>query len=179
MFPPIILFLMCATPTLDDARPAGCTSQVINCSSTVPDPFTYQSGMSFPVTFGTSGRGTGTLSFRVYTSLGAADSGWYNVTVIETTPPTTSLVASTGDVSVQYPTITIGWCDNATLNASSRWIKVNGTDKTSSFDYNSGGPACTAHAASTTTTVPLNVGSNSVEAHICDADGNCTTHTWW
>lgn len=157
-----------------------CTGQVLDCSSTVPDPFTAPM-FSIPVNFGTSSVGTGKIRLKVYAPGGSpSDSGWYDVTVIETVAPTTSLMLPTGEVSVEFPTIKIGWCDNNALNAASRWIKVNGTDRTSSFDYNTAdGPACTAKAASTTSSVSLTLGTNSVEAHICDNSGNCDTDTYW
>jgi hypothetical protein len=157
-----------------------CTGQVTNCASTVPQSFTAPMP-SIPVTFSTLAPGTGRVRLKVYKGGGSpADTGWYNVTVYETTPPTTSKMLPAGDVPVEFPTIKIGWCDNSSLNASSRWIKVNGVDRSSSFDYNTAdGPSCTAKAASTTSTVLLNLGSNSVQAHICDNAGNCVTNTHW
>src|SRR5256884_3825725 len=106
---------------------------------------------------------------------GGSDSGWFNVTV-DGTGPDIRLLAPTGDVAVEFPTIQIAWCDNTSLSSSTRWIKVNGVLKTSNFDYvaNSGPSDCTIKATSTSTTVSLVGGSNQVEARICDNFNNCT-----
>src|SRR5436309_5351737 len=90
-------------------------------------------------------------------------------------PPWITLTAPSGDVFVQYPQIKIQWCDDQTLVTGSRSIKVNGTSRTTSFDYNTGQASdCggyPASASSQSTTVPLNFGQNSVEAYICDQWG--------
>ncbi|PYP63771.1 MAG: hypothetical protein DMD37_05130 [Gemmatimonadetes bacterium] len=126
-----------------------------------------------PIKFSTPLAGSGTITLTA-SRLGVSDSGWYNVTV-DGTPPDIRLLAPSGDVGVEYPTIQLAWCDNTSLDAASRWIKVNGVDKTTSFDYVGGGPPdCVVKATSTTSSVSLVVGSNTVAAHICDAASNCT-----
>lgn len=94
-------------------------------------------------------------------------------------PPEIWLSAPTGDVGTEFPLIRIDWCDDQSLNAASRWIKVNGVTHTSSFDYVTGGPIdCLNRKRSSSTTVSLNLGANSVEAHICDNANNCSTETF-
>jgi len=95
--------------------------------------------------------------------------------------PDIRLLAPVGDVGLASPTIQLAWCDNSTLDSWSRWIKVNGVLKTSSFDYvaNSGPADCSVKATSTTSGVALNPGSNQIDAYICDLAGNCTTKTFW
>jgi RHS repeat-associated protein len=72
----------------------------------------------------------------------------------------------------QYPLIRFYWCDDDSLDPTTRWIKVNGVLRTSSFDYSTEDPSgsCAARASSQTTSVALNVGSNLVEMYICDDD---------
>ncbi len=127
------------------------------------------------VSYNVGAPGTGTLLLHGQGS-SSSDDGQYTVTVTDPVAPTGRLMLPTGDVYVSAPTIKIGWCDNNSLNAASRWIKVNGIDRTSSFDYVAGSePAdCTARATSTTASVALNIGSNTVQAHICDDSGTCT-----
>jgi RHS repeat-associated protein len=82
-----------------------------------------------------------------------------------------------GAYTIQTPPITIHWCDNVSLNASSRWIKVNGVDRTSAFTYTAD-TGCTSTKLSTSNSVTLDPGSNTIEAYICDGAGNCTTETF-
>lgn len=85
------------------------------------------------------------------------------------------------EVTEQYPTIKIEWCDNLSLNADSRWIKVNGTDRTDDFDYETPGSLeeCSdVGATSQTTSVALDMGDNTIEAYICDNNDNCRTRNW-
>jgi RHS repeat-associated protein len=162
-----------------------CNGTVVGCSSAIGSSFTGIRG-SIPVNFWTgAASGSGRVRIKVYKSGGTpTDSGWYNVSAHEmVTPSVTLMQPASGSVTVQYPTIQVGWCDNSSLDASSRYIKVNGTDVTGSFDYNTGngpGPGCGAvTASSTTASVALNLGSNSVEAHICDSWANCWTSTFY
>lgn len=91
-------------------------------------------------------------------------------------PPSIWLLSPGGETTQEYPLIKIEWCDNTSLNASSRWIEVNGQDRTSAFSYASGGGEClTAGAISQTTSVALQLGANTITAHICDNYGNCST----
>jgi len=157
-----------------------CQGQVYQCSTSISpqQSFTGPRG-ALGVNFSTSGAGTGRIRLRVYKGGGIpSDSGWYNVTVNENVAPTVTMMQPTNSVTVQYPTIQFGWCDNLSLNASSRYVKVNGTDVTSSFDYTTAtGPSgcTTTKASSTSNSVSLNLGGNSLEAHICDNAGNCAT----
>src|SRR2546421_9019963 len=152
-----------------------CSGQVISCTS--PDGSSLVAsayGNSWRITFNTGASGTGTVKLKAF-GPGGSDSGWFNVTV-DGTGPDIRLLAPTGDVAVEFPTIQIAWCDNTSLSSSTRWIKVNGVLKTSNFDYvaNSGPSDCTIKATSTSTTVSLVGGSNQVEARICDNFNNCT-----
>lgn len=72
----------------------------------------------------------------------------------------------------QYPLLKFFWCDDATLAPDTRYIKVNGTTRTTSFTYEEEDPSgsCEARASSQTTSVALDVGSNQVEMYICDED---------
>lgn len=93
--------------------------------------------------------------------------------------PTIQLDAPTGDVYVATPTITLDFCDDQSLNSSTRSIWVNGVLKTTSFNYMVQSPIdCGAEATSTSTTVSLNTGSNTVRGHICDNAGNCGDRTF-
>jgi len=101
----------------------------------------------------------------------------------DTQPPVIELWSPGGQTSQQYPLIKVHFCDNISLNAASRYIKVNGQNQTSAFDYVSGSgsecdPITGVAASSNTTSVPLNLGNNTVEAHICDNAGNCATQTF-
>jgi RHS repeat-associated protein len=87
---------------------------------------------------------------------------------------------SGAQVTEQYPYMEIQFCDNASLNAGTRNITVNGNDVTSTFSYTttSGGDCVGPAAYSNTSSIPLNIGSNSVHAYICDLSENCTTQDW-
>jgi len=95
----------------------------------------------------------------------------------DSAPPEISLAAPPGEVFVANPLIKVEWCDTQSLlDGASRWIKVNGVVRTSSFDYVTGGPIdCAGRKTSSSTTVTLSLGSNDVSAHICDVVGNCRT----
>jgi RHS repeat-associated protein len=135
-------------------------------------------GGGVDIKFSTPFAGSGGITLTA-SRFGVSDSGWYNVTVDGTTPEI-RLLAPSGDVGVQYPTIQLAWCDDNSLDPSRRGIRVNAVDKTSSFDYvaNSGPADCTVKATSTTNTVALNMGSNTVGANICDLAGNCAFRTF-
>ena len=97
----------------------------------------------------------------------------------DNTPPLIWLIAPGGETTQEYPLIEIEWCDNTSLYADSRWIKVNGQDRTSSFSYGSGGSECELTGAlSQSTSVALQMGDNTIQAHICDNYSNCTTEDW-
>jgi RHS repeat-associated protein len=95
-------------------------------------------------------------------------------------PQVAVLLPSPRVVTTATPQIRIDWCDDYSLNANSRLIKVNGATVTSSFDYvTAAGGDCGvgAHKRSTSTTVTLNPGTNSLYAYICDNSGNCGSVT--
>jgi len=151
-----------------------CSGVVTNCWAPNGYDVTFQYGTSVDIKFSTPSAGSGRIKLTA-SRLGVSDTGWFNVTV-DGTPPTITLLQPRGDVDIQYPTIQIGWCDDGSLDAASRSITVNSSDKTSSFDYVSGGPqACAVTATSTTNSVALSVGSNTLVARICDAVANCAT----
>jgi len=152
--------------------PSGAVSSCVPPSSV---PLGPGGSTNVSVSYNVGAPGSGTLILHGQGS-SSTDDGQFTVTVTDPVAPTARLMLPTGDVYVSAPTIKIGWCDNNSLNAVSRWIKVNGVDRTSSFDYVAGSePAdCTARATSTTASVPLNIGSNTVQAYICDNSGTCT-----
>jgi RHS repeat-associated protein len=156
---------------------------VTNCSTPLGSMLTSPIS-SFPVDIWTgAAAGTGRVRVKLYKAGGTpSDSGWLNISVHELTPPTITLMQPASySTTQQYPTIQIGWCDNTSLNSGSRSITVNGSNVTSSFDYNTanGPTGCGASASSTTTSVPLNLGSNTVQSYICDNWSNCTTSNSW
>jgi len=145
-----------------------------------PDPGSVWVGagqwVDVPVTYSTGVPGSGTLTLRGQWA-SSTDDGWFNVTVTDPMAPTARLMLPTGDVFEESPLIKIGWCDNYSLNAGSRWLKVNGDVRTSSFDYvpGTGPPECPAWATSTSAAFDsLVIGSNTVQAYICDNGGTCT-----
>ncbi len=94
------------------------------------------------------------------------------------------LDAPIGNVFTPSPYIDIQFCKASYgLDASTRLITLNGVDRTSSFSYTSGDPHadCTAssgNAYSTTTSLTLDAGSNTLYAYICDDLSHCGGHTW-
>ena len=101
----------------------------------------------------------------------------------DTQAPIIELWAPWSQVSQQYPLIKVHFCDNVALNGGTRSILVNGADYTYDFDYVSGNgyecdPVTGQSASASTTSVPLNVGSNSLQAYICDNAGNCATESF-
>ncbi|MGH7719654.1 MAG: hypothetical protein ACREON_12525, partial [Gemmatimonadaceae bacterium] len=91
-------------------------------------------------------------------------------------PPTVTIIPGTtnyGGFGTTYNlSVTIEWCDNVGLSSGSRYIAFRGTDVTANFNYNSGTRAgCTTFATSTGT-VTLQVGSNSLSASINDLNNN-------
>lgn len=101
--------------------------------------------------------------------------------ITDSTPPMIWLdEPSGGETPDQYPLLKIEWCDDQSLVASSRWIKVNGVTKTSSFSYQTSGfiECEQVGATSQSTSVALDLGDNTIQAHICDNNYHCTTETW-
>ncbi|HEV8400962.1 MAG TPA: RHS repeat-associated core domain-containing protein [Gemmatimonadales bacterium] len=93
-------------------------------------------------------------------------------------PPWIELHAPTAPFQEEFPLVQVDWCSLTTLSAATRWIKVNGVDRTSSFNYVTfTGPGCdgTYRRRSSSSTVSFSPGANVIEAHICDGGGLCTT----
>jgi len=152
-----------------------CSGVITNCWSPNGYDFTFVQATGVSINYSAPSAGSGRIKLTA-TRFNGSDTGWVNVTV-DATPPEIRLLAPIGNVVVEFTTIQLGWCDNTSLNSSSRWIKVNGVLRTSSFDYvaNSGPADCTIKATSTSSTVPLVIGTNQVEAQICDNFNNCAT----
>ena len=160
-------------------RDITCTGQVTSCGSTTPQSFTAPMP-AITVTYSTLGTaGGGKVLLKVYQGGGSSDTGWVNVMVGDTTKPTVQLTAPTGNVSSATPTIKLTWCDDLGLNSAARSITVNGAVVTSSFDYvtTTGTTGCAVKATSTSSTVSLNMGKNTVAAHICDLASLCRDST--
>ncbi len=87
-------------------------------------------------------------------------------------PPTVTLDGPASPVYDQYPTITIRWCDAVSLHSTTRHIEINGVNVTSSFDFTTGGSGCAVLAHSSSSSVALNNGSNTLYAYIFDMAGN-------
>lgn len=96
-------------------------------------------------------------------------------------PPDVTFAPSGGTFSTASQTITVDWCGHATLMAATRQITLNGVNVTSSFSYTtSAKTGCTSHATSTGT-VTLATGSNTVTGYIEDnisqAGSNSASYT--
>jgi YD repeat-containing protein len=103
---------------------------------------------------------------------------------VDTVAPIIWLTSPWGDVQDSMPYIEFEFCDRYSLNASSRWMRLNGQTVTGSFSYAYGeGGECewSANAVSATSSLKLNLGQNTLQAHICDYsyNNNCTTETWY
>jgi RHS repeat-associated protein len=123
--------------------------------------------------------GSNSIQAHICDNAGNCVTDTYSITRTDATAPTITLpLPSPTTVFTQYPQMQVKWCDNESLNSGSRWIKVNGLDQTAAFDYSSGGSGCGVAATSTTSTVALNLGANTIQAYICDSWGNCTTATF-
>lgn len=84
------------------------------------------------------------------------------------TAPVVTKLQPANVVYTSSVTVQIDWCDNGDLNPSSRWVTVNSVNQ--STDYQTATPygTCNSHATSTVANVSLNIGSNVIQAHICD-----------
>ncbi len=113
----------------------------------------------------------------------AGGGGGCEVECEDTIAPEIELITPASSTDEQYPLLEVAYCDNATLNTNTRWIKVNGVTKTSSFTFqhgNSGSMECfQTKGKDATTSVALNVGSNTVQVYMCDTSGNCTTSMFY
>lgn len=103
------------------------------------------------------------------TSPQVGDATPYSICSGNCPPPTVTITPAGGTFTTPGQSITIDWCGQAALSSSSRSIVLNGVSVTSSFSYTTSSKAgCTNHATSTGT-VTLAVGSNSLTASITDA----------
>jgi len=94
------------------------------------------------------------------------------------TPPTVSFSPNGGVYTSTTVTVTIGWCDDQALNRLSRGITLNGSSVTNSFNYVSGSdPGCSGAYATSTGTISLNMGNNTLAASICDLSSNCGSNS--
>lgn len=86
----------------------------------------------------------------------------------DVTPPEVTITPATGTFGGATKTITIEWCDEFSLRGGDQWITLNGASVTASFNYVPGNRSgCTAFATSTGT-VPLTLGPNTLQAGITD-----------
>jgi RHS repeat-associated protein len=83
-------------------------------------------------------------------------------------PPTVNITPSGGSYGAASLSVTVQWSDAGYLSAGSRHITLNGVDVTGSFSYTGGNTSATS-----TGTVTLNSGSNTLVASICDLHTNC------
>ncbi|HUG39508.1 MAG TPA: RHS repeat-associated core domain-containing protein [Longimicrobiales bacterium] len=86
--------------------------------------------------------------------------------------PGVSISPGTSTIESSSTSVTIDWTDNLGLNASSRIIELNGTSVTSSFSYSG-----TSTSATSSGTVSLDPGDNTLYAYICDNAGRCSSKT--
>jgi RHS repeat-associated protein len=82
-----------------------------------------------------------------------------------------SIAPGSGTFNTGSQSVTIDWCGHANLAAATRQIVLNGTNVTASFSYSTSiQTGCSSHASSTGT-VTLAIGSNTLTASINDALG--------
>lgn len=161
-------------------REYRCDAPVVSCSTTTGQSFnTGQAtsmGINFTYTTGSTG-GTGKIMLKVYKGgMTPIDTGWFNI-VVDAVPPEVRLLAPTGTVGSDFPTIQVAFCDNVGVNT--RTITVNGIDRTSSFAYGGTVPADCANGSSlTSSTVPFVMGNNTVTGSVCDNASLCTQQSW-
>ena len=90
----------------------------------------------------------------------------------DTQAPLVTIIPSGGTFSETTQAITIEWCDNVLLGAGTQQIVLNGANVTANFDFQTGSsPGCGSFATSTGT-VFLNMGGNTLQAQIWDGSGN-------
>jgi RHS repeat-associated protein len=96
----------------------------------------------------------------------------YSINPGDSTPPVVTITPTSESVSANTLAVTIDWCDDNTLSATSRQITLRGTNVTSSFSYTTSNKAgCKVHASSSGT-VTLITGNNYLSASIKDGAGN-------
>lgn len=89
----------------------------------------------------------------------------------ESIPPTVTIIPGSGATfGAAAKVITIEWCDNLSLNAQP-WIRLNGVDISAGFTYLAGSRAGCGAFATSTDTVTLTLGPNTLEASISDNAG--------
>ncbi|HEX5180123.1 MAG TPA: hypothetical protein VFW04_12385, partial [Gemmatimonadaceae bacterium] len=93
------------------------------------------------------------------------------------TPPTVDIEPPTSTFGASLQTVTIDWCDDNALAASSRSITFNGATVTSQFSYVNVTPSRCGDEAKSVGTVTLLAGTNTLSAQIRDGAGHLTTAT--
>ncbi|HEX6038584.1 RHS repeat-associated core domain-containing protein [Longimicrobium sp.] len=104
------------------------------------------------------------------------DSVRYTYSTTDATPPTATLVSPAGGSTSSLSSIgiTLKWCDDGALNPSSVQVTWNGAAVTlpaGSYSTQTGTAGCWA-AAQTNVSLPMQGGSNTLQASIRDAGGN-------
>jgi RHS repeat-associated protein len=97
-------------------------------------------------------------------------------------PPEVELLSPWGEVQDSMPYIEISYCDDHSLYAAGRWMRLNSTVVTNSFSYTPGANeecGLTSNAVASTSSLVLQPGQNQLRAGICDNAGNCTSRTWY
>ncbi|HEX7794241.1 MAG TPA: RHS repeat-associated core domain-containing protein [Vicinamibacterales bacterium] len=83
-------------------------------------------------------------------------------------PPDVTITPSDGTFSSAVQTVTVNWCGHAPLDNTSRQITLNGVDVTANFSYSTSVQSgCSSHATSTGS-VTLATGGNTLTAYIED-----------
>lgn len=94
----------------------------------------------------------------------------------DTSPPAITFTPGTGTtVYAAALTVTVGFCDNATLSTVTRTITLNGSSAPYTYTTSTKS-GCGAYGSAQ---VPLTLvpGSNTLAAGVCDGSGNCTTRS--
>jgi hypothetical protein len=92
------------------------------------------------------------------------------------TSPTVTITPASGSYTSASLSVTIEWCDDQSLNSGSKLIKLNGVP-VSGFGYTTGSKSGCGKYASSTGTVTLASGSNTLYAEIADTTGNVGSKT--
>lgn len=90
---------------------------------------------------------------------------------LDTGAPTVTITPSGGTYNEADLSVTVDWCDDQSLDGSSRQIWLNGNDVTSDFSYTSGSASC-GDSKTSNGTVTLDAGENTLTASIEDEAGN-------
>ena len=89
--------------------------------------------------------------------------------VSDSIPPTITILPAVDSVHTAQLAVEVDFSDNGTLNATRRNITLNGAPVTG-FTHTGSGSSYTS-----TGTVTLQVGTNTLDASICDTFGNCSS----